>query len=180
MSYGDFIYGSAGTSGGGITSWDILTLRVHGVDNPGNLFLRVTGIAQAMQGDPPWGDEPPVLRGVLAIQTDQILDPEDKLVSACATAGFGRMDRDENFGSNDDFSIAIDEVALVQISNGTINIVVHAAYQGDTIIPAITFSADLLIYRATLQELTSHPRWPILKKEVRYTITTTPHDLTRQ
>jgi hypothetical protein len=173
MIYTDFAYG---TDEDGITNWNILTLPVHGASSPANLFARVTGIAQAMQGDPPWDRELLWHRGRLTIQTSQIFDYEDKLVSACVTVGFGRIDRDVNYNAPDDFSIALDEIASVNISGGSVNIVIHAAYQGDAVAPNVAFSADLLLYRTTLYDPTPHPRWPIVKKEVRYTVVASHRD----
>ena len=133
MSYTDFAWGSVGNGDGQLTSSYRLELPVHALGSPGNLWVRVTGIAQAVRSDPPWGDDPPVLRGVISASTDPIFEVEDKLIAACATAGFARMDRDENgFGNSDDWGMALDEIASVELSGGRITLVVHAGYQGDT------------------------------------------------
>jgi hypothetical protein len=151
MSYSDFVYGSAGANEGQITSWSFFSLPVHGIDSPANLYVRLAGIAQAVRDDPPWGDDPPVLRGVLSASTDVIFDLDDKLIASCANAGFARVDRDENgLGSSDDFGFAIDEIGGAEISGGRFTLTVHAAYQGDVEIRAFTFSADLLIFRPSL------------------------------
>jgi hypothetical protein len=80
------------------------------------------------------------------------------------------LDRDENeFGSGpDDWGLALDEVALVQVSGGAVSITVHAGYYGDSVIPKVTFSADLLLYRPTLDGVKGNLRWQRLVKETRY------------
>jgi hypothetical protein len=151
MSYSGFTYSSIGKGDGQITSTSSIETPVRALGSPGNLWVRVTGIAQAVRDDPPWGDNPPVLRGVLTATTDPIFNIDDKLIVACATAAFARIDRDENEPpSSDDWGMALDEIASVDISAGRMSLVVHAAYQGDTEIRAIAFSADLLIFRPSL------------------------------
>jgi hypothetical protein len=56
--------------------------------------------------------------------------------------------------SDDDFGIALDEVfSLSLTSNGNIAILFHAQYKGDVWEPAVSFDADLLVYRPALDNV---------------------------
>jgi hypothetical protein len=145
MSYSDFNIGSKGTGKDQITGFSMLELPVHGVSNPANLWVRVTGIAHAFRDDPPIPED--WARGTLFAVTDTVFEPTDIVIAACATAGVGRMDNDDD---SDLYGAAIDEIAAVQLSGGVLTIIVNAAYLGDIQIWTFTFSADLLILRPTL------------------------------
>src|SRR3954465_5789076 len=62
MNYGDFNVGSDGRGSDQIASFSMVEVPIHGVSNPANLWVRVTGIAHAFRSDRSWwgaGSEAP-------------------------------------------------------------------------------------------------------------------------
>ena len=169
MNYGDFNVGSEGRGPDQITSFSLVEVPIHGVSSPANLWVRVTGIAHAFRYDPELVDG--WVRGTVFANTDPVFEPTDVLIASCATAGLGRMDNDDEGGS-DVYGAAMDEIASVQLSGSVLKLVVNAGYLGDVQIWTFTFSADLLILRPTLLEQSSRSlRFTDVVKYPR----TTPH-----
>jgi len=149
MSYNDFQYQTGGNSEGQITSWSFVELPVRALDSPANLYVRLTGIADALRGDPAW-DVDSIQRGSLSLTSEAILDIDDVLIASCANAGFARVDHDDSSGDGGEFGMAVDNVPHVEISAGRCSMRIHLAYSGDSDIKTLSFSADLLIFRPSL------------------------------
>jgi len=98
MSYDDFRYDTGGNAEGQISSWGFVELPVRALDSPANFYVRLTGIAEALRGDPAWEPDR-IQRGSLSITSDPILDIDDVLIGSCANAGFARIDHDDDSGS---------------------------------------------------------------------------------
>ena len=126
-----------------------------------NLYARITGIAEFMV-DPDWEDYE-WHRGTITFETTQpVLIDGDKLLEWVVWAGLREISRDEAGGinPNNDFALAIDSVEPVINSSfggdkpfGNLTFTLNAAYKGDIWMEEISFSADLLIYRPTLDNL---------------------------
>jgi hypothetical protein len=149
MSYDDFRYDTGGNAEGQISSWGFVELPVRALDSPANFYVRLTGIAEALRGDPAWEPDR-IQRGSLSITSDPILDIDDVLIGSCANAGFARIDHDDDSGDGGEFGMAVDDVPHVEISAGRCSMRIHVAFSGDSDIKTISFSADLLIYRPSL------------------------------
>jgi hypothetical protein len=149
MSYIDFQYQTGGISEGQITSWKFVELPVRALDSPANLYVRLTGIADALLGDPKWEPDN-IQRGIVSISSDSILDIDDVLIGSCGNAGFARIDHDDSSGDGGEFGMAVDDVPHVEISAGRCSMRIHVAFSGDSDIVTLSFSADLLLYRPSL------------------------------
>lgn len=128
-----------------------------------NLYMRITGIAD-FNVDPDWEDDALAWhRGTMTFETPQpVLQPGDALLEFALSAGFRQITSDTR-----SFGIALDATEPGQVvafgptkQSGTLTFVVDAAYKGDAWIPDISFAADLLIYRPTLDNpppMRAHP-----------------------
>jgi hypothetical protein len=134
-----------------VSNWQVFSLPARSVASAANVYIRIVGIAQ-FPGDPIWDDDDPSgwKPVTLLINTPAVLQSTDVLVEYCATAGFRRLDRDEE-GSTDDFGMALNEVTHVEpTGSGIVTLTVNAAYKGDAWAPGVSFTADLLVYRESL------------------------------
>lgn len=144
-----------------ITNLRTLHLPVRSSTGPANRYVRITGVANDPI-DPPWetigGGPLSFHRGLFIIIVPQEeIEPSDLILGSCVSAGLAQLERDEAV-SPADFGIAIDEVSsLTMSSTGHIAIVLKIGYKGDCWMPAISFAADILVYRPSLDNVKQPP-----------------------
>jgi hypothetical protein len=134
-----------------VSNFQVWSLPARSVASAANLYVRITGIAN-FPGDPGWDDDDPSgwKTGSLLVNTPVVLQPTDLLIEHCITAGFRRLDRDEE-GSTDDFGMALDEVPGIEVAgSGNLTLTISVGYKGDVWTPGVSFAADLLVYREAL------------------------------
>ena len=156
-----------------VANFQVCSFPARSTRTVANLYTRITGIAD-FDVDPDWTTpdgtaEGGWFRGKLTIYTREtptpqpVLQPGDVLVESAVTAGFRQIVRDESDsvgGGFDDFGLALDSPDAVLTSEygagtpfGNLTITLNAGYRGDIWMKDISFTADLLIYRPSLDNV---------------------------
>jgi hypothetical protein len=155
-----------------VVNFQMCSFAARSTRTAANWYTRITGIAAFESVDPDWDPGPSWYRGTLTFETPQpVLQPGDTLLEAAVTAGFRQISRDveANFDDADlddvdDFGLALDSVEPVLTSAfggskpfGYLTFTLNGAYKGDIWMPDVSFTADLLIYRPSLDNLNKPP-----------------------